>query len=163
MLAFCVANAVDIVYTIWYSLSMSKNKIKKLRVIRDNMIARCYRERSDSYINYGAKGIKVCDRWIGSSDLFIEDMGPTYEAGLSLDRIDNTKGYYPENCRWVSMLEQQNNRTNNVYFQFNGKSMTLPNWAKELGINKKTLASRIYIYKWDLNKAFTKGAKNVAQ
>ena len=73
-----------------------------------NMMSRCYSESDHAYKNYGARGIKVCDRWHDINN-FILDMHPKPE-GKSLDRIDNQKGYCPENCRWASDTTQSRNR-----------------------------------------------------
>ena len=73
------------------------------------MVSRCRSPTNGNYINYGARGITVCDRWL-SFDNFYEDMGdlPFYYA--QIDRIDNDKGYYKENCRWVTCKENSRNR-----------------------------------------------------
>ena len=90
--------------------------------IRDSyrsMIRRCYEPKHPGYHKYGAKGITVCDRWrlgeVGKSglDCFCEDMGIRLR-GLTIDRIDNSKGYYPENCQWATVQEQAANKTKKV-------------------------------------------------
>lgn len=72
------------------------------------MVKRCTNPKSVSYATYGAKGITVCDRWL-QVDKFIEDMYSSFQEGLTLDRIDNSKGYFKENCRWASAFLQQRN------------------------------------------------------
>jgi hypothetical protein len=81
------------------------------------MLVRCYDERNEKYAIYGAKGITVCDRWRGKDGFnnFVEDMGlrPAPDATCkrwTLDRIDRTRGYEPDNCRWATPHEQNANR-----------------------------------------------------
>jgi hypothetical protein len=81
------------------------------------MINRCHSPTSPSYEDYGGRGIKVCDRWRNSFENFLADMGESPE-GLSLDRIDNDKGYFPENCRWADWYTQANNRRKMKYLGY---------------------------------------------
>jgi hypothetical protein len=80
-----------------------------------SMLSRCYRLTSGAYLKYGAKGVDVCDRWRYGDGVyngwtcFYLDMGPR-PVGTSLDRVDNTKGYSPDNCRWATASEQNTNR-----------------------------------------------------
>jgi hypothetical protein len=120
---------------------MNKRTIKEYRAWKA-MKARCNAPsaKKGTYVN-----IEVCDRWKKSYDNFLEDMGKAPSEKHSLDRIDNSKGYYPENCRWATQADQCKNRgTFNKVFTFNNKSMVLKDWARELDIKYTTLYQRIY-------------------
>ena len=95
-----------------------------------------------AYHNYGGRGITVCKRW-EKFEKFWEDMGPTYEAGLTLDRKNNQLGYIQKNCRWVSYTTQAQNRRTNVHVETPRGRMTVSQAAREFGINRSTLYYRV--------------------
>lgn len=110
----------------------------------DSMKARCYRKTTAPFKKYGGRGITVCDEWRNSFQAFCEwAMAHGYEDGLSLDRIDVNGNYEPSNCRWVSMKEQENNRSNNVKLEYNGESRTIAEWSEILGIRWDVLYHRV--------------------
>lgn len=98
------------------------------------MLSRCYNPKVKNYKNYGGRGIGVCDKWRNSFEAFYQDMG-NKPAGKSIDRIDNEKGYSPDNCRWATSEEQANNKRSNVFISISGKRKTLAQWGRELGLN----------------------------
>lgn len=116
---------------------------------------RCYNENNVNYHNYGGRGIKVCDRWKNSFENFLEDMGPKPSTKHSLDRQKGDQDYCRENCRWATAKEQGRNTRRNVILEFNGQSMTLPEWAEKINIARGTLYARIFDLKWTVEKALT--------
>lgn len=107
-----------------------------------SMRSRCMNPKHPAWKHYGGRGIVVCDAWANSFDQFLNDMGEVPD-GFSLDRIDNEKGYSPENCRWATDKEQLNNRRNNRWIEKNGEKKTLSQWAETYGIPMNTLAKRL--------------------
>ena len=105
------------------------------------MMARCYDPSNHKYHRYGARGIRVCDRWI-CFRLFFEDMGDR-PKGKTLNRIYNDGNYCHENCEWASAKEQAQNRHNNRLITFNGKTLCITEWAREIGITREALRNRL--------------------
>lgn len=106
-----------------------------------SMRERCWRESHRFYSRYGGRGITVCERW-DSFENFLSDMGPPPQ-GTWLDRIDNDGDYTPENCRWATPHQQANNRSSNVLVSHDGRTMTVAEWSRESGLERKTLEWRI--------------------
>lgn len=104
------------------------------------MKKRCYNPQSKAYTTYGSKGITLCDEWKNDFLSFYQwAMSNGYSDVLTIDRIDNEKGYSPENCRWTTHSEQQCNRTNNVFVVYKGKKITLSELSQLTNIPYKKL------------------------
>lgn len=143
------------------SAEMSSKRVRthgltrtRIYVIWQNMMYRCYKENSTSYKNYGAKGIDVCEEW-HIFENFYKDMFKGYSDKLTLDRIDNNKGYSKENCRWSSYSKQNRNRKNNHIVIFKGRQMCLADAVDISGLNYTTVERRINQHGWDAEKALT--------
>jgi hypothetical protein len=122
------------------------------------MKQRTENKNSPSYQNYGGRGINICEEWSKSFDVFLHDMGEK-PAGLSIDRIDNEKGYFKENCRWTTGAEQAHNKRNNNKLTYGGETLTLAEWSRRIGINVKTLEYRYYQAHWPIDKILATPAK----
>jgi len=130
----------------------SDGKSSKTYKTWQSMSSRCQNPNDSNFENYGGRGITVCERWKKFSN-FLEDMGERPE-GNTIDRIENNLGYYKDNCRWATDVEQANNRRNNIYLTYGGKTQTISQWERELGMNPVTLRSRLKIG-WSIERAIT--------
>jgi len=105
---------------------------------------RCHKTTCKDFNDYGGRGIAMCDEWKNDPGAFIAwALENGYKEGLSLDRIDNNKGYSPDNCRFVNYFVQANNRSTNRHVTIDGISDTIANHAKRLNIKRTTLVSRL--------------------
>lgn len=110
------------------------------------IIRRCTCPKDKDYARYGAVGKGVCSEWLGDDGAkrFIEwAVAHGYSDGLTIDRIDNSKGYNPENCHWVDVKSQANNRKNNRLITYNGETHTVQEWAEIKGIKHSCLLYRL--------------------
>lgn len=107
-----------------------------------SMIQRCLNSKNKDYRWYGARGITVCSRWLDFEN-FYQDMGPRPSNKHSLDRIDNSRGYLPQNCRWALQLQQVRNSRHCTYLIFQGQRKCISEWAEIFGINRLTIHSRL--------------------
>jgi hypothetical protein len=123
-----------------------------------HMRQRCNNPHNHAYADYGGRGIKVCPEWDASFEAFYRDMGPRPSPDHTLDRIDNERGYSPDNCRWATWKEQQNNRRGNRYLEFHGETKTCAEWSKEAGISPATLCKRLK-RGWPVEKALIQAVR----
>lgn len=127
----------------------------KLYGVWEGIIQRCCNPKSYSYYNYGGRGITICDEWRDSSTAFIDwCYANGYKEGLSIDRIDNCKGYSPDNCRFVDRKIQQRNRRTNVYIEYNGETRCKKEWCEVLGLSVKAIDHCVTRYKLSYPEAF---------
>ena len=116
--------------------------------------ARCLNKKSPLYPRYGARGVRLCKRWLKFEN-FLGDMGPRPSRAYSIDRINNNKGYYPSNCRWATSKEQARNRTCNHKIRLAGRTQTIAAWSEELGIKACTISQRIWNRGWTPQEALS--------
>lgn len=108
------------------------------------MRKRCYNPAATNYKRYGGRGITVCDEWQKYVNFRKWALENGYDDSKSIDRIDNNKGYEPNNCRWTDATGQANNRTTNAIYEYNGEKHTLSEWARIYGIKYKFLHKKIH-------------------
>jgi hypothetical protein len=102
------------------------------------MVLRCHDESDAGWKNYGARGIRVCDRW-RSFETFLRELPPGYSAGLELDRVDNDGNYEPGNVRWATHKQNQANTRKTRLVSLNGEELPLREAARRLNIHHRTL------------------------
>ena len=127
----------------------------RLYRIWNGMRERCTNPNSPQFERYGARGIQVCPEWREYATFRDWAMENGYADNLSIDRIDNNSGYYPENCRWATAREQANNTRKTRLIELNGEIHSVTEWARKLGINQSTLSMRLNKYGWSAEKALT--------
>lgn len=106
------------------------------------MRARCLNPKNTAYARYGGRGIAICERWEVFSN-FLADVGPRPSKNHSIDRVDNSKGYYPDNVRWATAKEQMRNRRVNHVIEHGGLILTLAGWAERTGLKATTIIGRL--------------------
>ena len=122
-------------------------------VVWATMIQRCRNKNDKDYHNYGGRGITVCKRWL-RFESFYADMGDRPE-GLTLERLDNEKGYFPDNCGWRTPKVQANNKRTNIVIEYQGLKLNMMQWAEKIGIEYQTLWKRLSIAHWSIERALT--------
>lgn len=124
----------------------------KLYGIHQSILQRCYNENDQAYVNYGRRGIKVCQEWSDSESGFMNffewSTNNGYGENLSIDRIDVNGNYEPSNCRWASDKTQANNKRSSVYITIDNETKTMAEWSEFSGISKDLIRKR-------LNKGFS--------
>ena len=154
------------------------DKHTRLNYIFSSMKKRCYNPTCKAYKSYGGRGITICEEWLNPERTTIIGthvhhvtkgfvafkewaLNNGYADNLTIDRIDVNKGYSPDNCRWATSKEQQNNLRNNVIITYKGKTQTLAQWCEELNVDYHLVHHRLQ-RNWTVEKAFeTKANKGL--
>ena len=104
---------------------------------------RCTDPKHAAYADYGGRGITVCERWLNSVNDFVADMGRKPTAKHEIERIDNNKGYEPDNCRWATRKEQARNRRSNHLLTLSGETKTVAEWCEIKRLPRSTVQKRL--------------------
>lgn len=127
---------------------------------------RCCNPNNAHFNDYGGRGITVCCDWLNTEKSGVKNyskgfisfkkwaLSNGYKEGLTIDRIDNNKGYSPDNCRWVDMKSQCNNKRSNHYIEYRGEVKTLAEWCHILNLNYDKIKQRLNSLGWSVEKAF---------
>jgi hypothetical protein len=123
----------------------TKHGMTKSRLFRiwNCMIQRCENEKNSASSWYHDRGIAVCEEWHSFENFRIWAFTNGYTEDLTIDRKNNDGGYSPDNCQWVDRIIQANNKRNNRRIEYNGKTKTLAQWAREYGIDYRKLWARL--------------------
>lgn len=125
----------------------SSDEDRKIARVYYGMKNRCYNPNEPSYVNYGGRGISICEEWYDKPEKFIEwAKSNGYSKELTIDRIDVNGDYSPSNCRWATQQDQANNKRNNRKITVNGETHTVAQWARILDINVHTLTNHSLNY-----------------
>lgn len=149
---------------------MKKERVANINKLHGQRNSRLYRiwcamkcrtqnSNAWNYKYYGGKGVSICPEWHKSFMLFQKwAMNNGYNDNLTIERIDNDKGYSPDNCRWIEQQEQKNNTSRNIFLTFNGETNSIARWAKKLKIGYSTIYARLK-RGWTVEQALTQPIK----
>jgi hypothetical protein len=126
------------------------------------MRSRCRNANDPTYQHYGARGIRVCERWdsVGGFERFLADMGPRPpgmnggKPAYSIDRIDNARGYSPDNCRWATLVAQGRNKRNNRLLSHGGEVLSIADWSDRTGLPTDAIRARLK-RGWSVDRTLT--------
>lgn len=136
------------------------DRFSRLHNIWGGLKQRCNNVNYKHYKHYGGRGIEVCKEWEESYIVFREWANNNgYSRELTIDRIDNDKGYYPENCRWADRITQMNNRRNNHIVEYNGEILTIDQICRKYNKPYNNVISRLSLG-WNIDDAINKEIRN---
>lgn len=138
-----------------YNIKHGGTKTRLYRIWA-GMKQRCNYKKAINYNLYGARGVTVCDEWLNDFGIFRDwALSHGYDDSLTIDRISNDMGYFPENCKWSTRSEQQNNRRCAHIVVHNGIKKTITEWCEKTGVPRNTVYTRI-IHGWNPEIAIIK-------
>ena len=118
---------------------------------------RCFNPKSKGYVNYGGRGIIMCEIWKNNFESFYQwSISNGYKKGLTIDRIDNNGNYEPSNCRWVDRFIQNNNTRQAKLYTISGVTKTLSEWCNIYNVNRNTIKNRMQKYSCSIEEALHK-------
>lgn len=120
-----------------------------------NIKTRCFNPSTNSFKNYGERGITICDEWRDNFDQFFEDMGTRPSPKHSVERKDNSLPYSKENCVWALPVTQVRNRRITRKFSMNGVELPIGEWCEKYNANYNVVYNRVAALGWDLEEALT--------
>lgn len=123
-----------------------------LYMIWNGMKSRCFNKNNKHYKDYGGRGITICKDWCNFENFYNWSVNNNYHKGLSIERIDVNDDYKPENCKWITISEQNENKRNNRLVTYNGETKPLFLLCKEKGLNYKMVLRRLQLG-WDIKEA----------
>lgn len=119
-----------------------------------SMRQRCNNPKSSDYRWYGQLGINVCREWDDYQVFEKWALESGYQRGLTIDRKNENRNYCPDNCAWITIIEQQNHKRNRTIITYNGETKSLVEWAKIRNISPQILRDRMH-RKWPISKMLT--------
>lgn len=149
----------------FYKHGLSKDKnFKRISYIRTSMKSRCYNPKNHNYLNYGGRGIKICNEWLndenGILNFYNWAVQNGYKNNLTIDRIDVNGNYEPNNCRWATAKEQSRNKRNNKKIFYNGELRKVVDIAEEINIDYRILEERLR-RNWSVERTLHQPLKRV--
>lgn len=120
-----------------------------------DMKRRCSEKYKDYFPEYHRKGIKVCKEWQTYEPFRDWALSHGYQDNLTIDRRDNDGNYEPNNCKWVDVKAQSNNRSSCIYITYNNKTQTMMQWCEELNLDYYLIHNRIHKLNWTFEKAIS--------
>lgn len=144
----CLRKKMAMIASTTHGLSSGRKRKSRLYRAWTNMKSRCNNDKTPKFKNHGGRGISVCDQWKDYINFHLWATENGYKDNLSLERIDNDKGYSPENCKWATCSEQNINKRTNRIVTVDGISRTVKEWSIVTGAKQPTLHARLNDYGW---------------